>query len=125
MKKVYWEILASALFVLGGTFVVYGELENVRFFWGAQFLWSTALIIGRMVVAAGYYHQGWMVHKGHTAANVSAVLPLAVFVVQCILFIKGIYFHDWSLILGALIVNSGVVFSLWQIFKARSEESKQ
>ena len=27
-----------------------------------------------------------------------------------ILFIKGVFFNDWSLVFGALIVNSGVVF---------------
>lgn len=119
MKKIYIEILLTALFVLIGTYIVYGRLENLGVFWSAQMLWSAILMVGWVIVAAGYYHQGWLVHKGHTAIHVSAVLPSAVFVVQCILFIKGIYFDDWSLIFGAIIVNSGVVFSLYQILKAK------
>ncbi len=119
MKKVHLEILASVAFVLGGTYIVYGQLENIPSFWDAQELWSAALLLGWVVVSAGYFHQGWMVHKGHSALHVSAVLPSAVFVVQCILFVKGIYFKDWSLILGALIVNCGVVFSLYQILEAK------
>ncbi|OGG76568.1 hypothetical protein A2950_01025 [Candidatus Kaiserbacteria bacterium RIFCSPLOWO2_01_FULL_55_19] len=119
MKKVHWEIVASILFVFGSTYLVYGQLENISSFWDAQALWSLALIAGWMVVSAGYFHQGWMVHQGHSAANVSAFLPSVVFLVQCILFVKGIYFNDWSLILGAVIVNSGVVFSLYQILQAK------
>ena len=119
MKKVHWEILASIIFVFGSTYLVYGQLANISSFWDAQALWSLALIAGWMVVSAGYFHQGWMVHKGNSAAHVSLVLPSAVFLVQCILFVKGIYFDDWSLIFGALIVNSGVVFSIYQILQAK------
>jgi hypothetical protein len=119
MKKIYWEILASIVFVLGGTVVVYGQLKHFPIFWDAQSVWSVILIIGWIVVALGYYHQGWMVHKGHSAIHVSAWLPTTVFFVQCVLFVKGIFFHDWSLIFGALIVNSGVVFSLYHIFEAK------
>ncbi|MEK7479967.1 MAG: hypothetical protein AAB665_01615 [Patescibacteria group bacterium] len=36
-----------------------------------------------------------------------------------ILFIKGVFFNDWSLVFGALIVNSGVVFCLYQIGKRK------
>ena len=119
MKKVYWEIAASVVFVLGGTFLVYGQLEDKTAFWDSQSIWSVALNIGWMVVAFGYYYQGWMIHHGHTSTNVSAVLPSTVFVVQCILFVKGIFFHDWSLVSGALMVNSGVVFCLYQVIKAK------
>ncbi len=119
MKKVYWEILASVVFVLGGTFLVYGQLESNAAFWDAQSIWSIALIICWTMVAAGYYYQGWVIHHGHTSTNISAVLPSIVFTVQCILFVKGIFFHDWSLILGSLMVNSGVVFCLYQIIKAK------
>jgi len=107
--------------VLGGTFLVYSQLQGKTDFWDAQAIWSAVLALGWVVVAGGYYHQGWMVHKGHTALHVSAVLPSAVFVVQCILFTKGIFFNDWSLIFGAVIVNSGVVFSLYQIIKAKQK----
>ena len=124
MKKIYWEIIASIVIVLGGTFLVYSGLAQSVAFWNAQQIWSVVLMIGWIVVASGYYHQGWMVHKGHSATHVSAVLPSAVFMVQCILFIKGIYFHDWSLIFGALIVNSGVVFSLYQIVKAKRKRAQ-
>ncbi len=119
MKKVYWEILFSILFVLSGTFVAYRWLASITFFWNAQQVWSVALIICWMMVAAGYYYQGWMIHHGRGAQNISAVLPSIVFVVQCILFVKGIFFNDWSLISGALVVNSGVVFCLYQIIKKK------
>lgn len=119
MRKVYWEILASVVFVLGGTYLVYGQLKSNTAFWDAQSIWSAALIFGWTIVAAGYYRQGWIVHHRHTAANVSLLLPSAVFCVQCLLFIKGVFFYDWSLIIGALIVNSGVVFSLYQIINAK------
>jgi len=79
------------------------------------------LALGWVIVSLGYYHQGWLVHKSKSAEHVSIVLPVAVFMVQCILFVKGIYYKDWSLILGAVMVNSGVVFSLYQIIKSRSK----
>lgn len=119
MRKIFLEVLGCAIFVLFGTIFAYGGLEGVLQFWSAQNIWSALLMLGWIVVAAGYYHQGWLVHKGHTALHVSAVLPSAVFVVQCILFIKGVYFHDWSLMFGAIVVNSGVVFSLYQIISAK------
>ncbi len=120
MKKVHWEIVASMIFVLGGTFLLYGQLANNTAFWDAQFVWSMALIVCWTMVAAGYYYQGWMIHKGHTTVNVSFVLPSIVFIVQCILFVKGVFFHDWSLIFGSLIVNSGVLFCLYQIVKTKT-----
>lgn len=119
MKKIYWEILITTGIVLVGTSLAYSWLQGKVQFWDAQTVWSAILMLGWVVVASGYYHQGWLVHKGHTALHVSAVLPSAVFVVQCILFIKGVYFQDWSLIFGAIVVNSGVVFSLYQIWIAK------
>lgn len=119
MKKVYWEIVASVVFVLGGTFLVYGQLKNNVAFWDAQTIWSVALIICWMMLAAGYYYEGWMIHHGHSTKNVSAVVPSIVLVVHCILFVKGIFFDDWSLVYGSLIVNSGVVFCLYQIIKVK------
>src|SRR3989344_1028635 len=120
MKKVYWEILISIIFVLGGTFLVYGWLAHNVYFWNAQYIWSVGLIIGWSVVAIEYYRQGWMIHKAHTSVNVSALLPSTIFVMQCILFVKGVFFHDWSLMASALIVNSGVVFCLYQIVKVKT-----
>lgn len=70
------------------------------------------------IVALGYYHQGWLLSTGKNPNGVSQILPIAVFFVQCILFVKGIYYHDWSLIYGALIVNSGVAYSLYHLAKA-------
>lgn len=122
VKKLYWEILASIIFVLGGTVFFYGQLKNIPDFWNAQLFWSVALVIGWIVVSAGYYHQGWKVHKNRTTGNVSVFLPATVLCVQCVLFIKGIFFHDWSLIFGALIVNTGVVFSLYQILKVKGKK---
>lgn len=117
--KVILEIVISVAFVLAGTFFAYRLLAGSAGFWSAQALWSAALAIGWVIVAAGYYHQGWLVHIRRDAKEVSVILPLAVFTVQCVLFVKGIYYGDWSLIWGALVVNSGVTFSLSQIIKVR------
>ena len=108
------------MFVCISTIVVYWRLAGFSVFWDSQFLWSAGLAIGWVIVSLGYYHQGWIVHTSKSAEHVSIVLPMAVFVVQCILFVKGIYYNDWSLIVGAVMVNSGVIFSLYQILKARS-----
>lgn len=115
MKKLILEFSLSIVLVFIPTFIVYSILNDFPSFWDAQTLWSIILAIGWIVVAAGYYHQGWLVHKGKSAAHVSIVLPSAVFLVQCVLFIKGIYYSDWSLIWGAVVVNSGVIFSVYQI----------
>ncbi len=118
-NKIYLEISLCILFVAISTFFLYGSLVGFDVFWNAQFLWSSVLAVGWVIVSLGYYHQGWMVHQNKSAKNVSTVLPIAVFIVQCILFIKGIYYSDWSLISGAVMVNSGVVFNLYQIFKVK------
>lgn len=119
MKKVHVEIVLSLAFVAVATYFVYGQLVGVSNFWNSQMFWSTTLAFGWVVVALGYYNQGWIVHKSGSAEHVSIVLPIAVFFVQCILFVKGIFYNDWSLITGAIVVNFGVVFSLYQIIKAR------
>ena len=119
MKKLFWEILGSAVFVSFATLFLYGRLSGIVLFWDAQFLWSMVLAVGWVIVSLGYYHQGHMVHVNKSAANVSIVLPIAVFIVQCVLFIKGIFYNDWSLITGAVMVNSGVIFNLYQIIKVR------
>ncbi len=115
MKKVFLEIFFSLTFVAVATFLMYGQLVGVSDFWNAQNVWSIILACGWVVVSLGYYHQGYVVHKSKSAEHVSIVLPGAVFIVQCILFVKGIYYDDWALIFGALVVNSGVIFSLYQI----------
>lgn len=119
MRKIILEILASAIIVLVPTLFVYKKLAGIESFWNAQFLWSAGLAFGWVVVAAGYYHQGWLVKSLKKSKDVSIVLPIAVFFVQCILFVKGIYYRDWSLVWGALMVNSGVIFSLSQIIKVK------
>ncbi len=119
MKKLFPEILFSAVFVFGATFIVYNILKGISPFWNTQFVWSVVLAVGWVIVAAGYYHQGWLVHAKKSSANVSVVLPIAVFFIQCVLFVKGIYYQDWSLVWGAVVVNSGVVFSLYQIMRAK------
>ncbi len=119
MKKLFLEIFFSLVFVLGATLLVYGQLVGVENFWNAQNIWSVVLALGWIIVALGYYHQGYIVHKSKSASHVSIVLPIAVFVVQCVLFVKGIYYKDWALIFGALLVNSGVIFSLYQITHAK------
>lgn len=118
-KRLILEILGSLIFVFASTAFVYGRLAGVGSFWNAQFLWNIVLAAGWIIVASGYYHQGWLVHVRKKTDEVSIVLPTAVFFVQCILFVKGIYYRDWALILGAVVVNSGVVFSLYQIMKVR------
>lgn len=117
MKRIHWEVLLGLVFVVGGTFVAYNLLQNVHGFWTAQNIWSIILILCWMVVASGYWHQGWLVREAKSATHVSYLLPCAVFIVQCILFIKGIYYNDYSLIAGAVMVNSAVVFNLYQIFR--------
>lgn len=117
MKKVIIEIIAGVIFVLAGTYLVYINIEDITLFWQSQLVWSIILAIGWAVVSLGYFHQGWLVYKEKRADHVSLVLPATVFVVQCVLFVKGIYYGDWSLISGALMVNSGVTFSLYQIIK--------
>ena len=115
MRKMYWEILLASLFVVGGTFLMYRQLSSNPAFWDAQGFWNIALVICWAVVAFGYCRQGWLVRKARSAAHVSFLLPMVVFLVQCILFVKGIYYHDTSLIIGAVLVNCGVVFDLYQI----------
>ena len=119
MKRVHWEIILGIVFVLGGTFVVFNFLKNNQNFWTAQHFWNTTLVAGWTVVSAGYWRQGTIVHKARSATHVSLVLPLAVFFVQCVMFVKGIYYHDAALVCGALLVNSAVVFDIYQIFKYR------
>lgn len=119
MKKIILEILVSVILVFIPTFFVYKQLASISSFWSAQSLWSVILTIGWVVVATGYYHQGWLVHRTGNSRDVSIILPATVFFVQCVLFVKGIYYDDWSFVWGALIVNSGVLFSLYQILKSR------
>ncbi|MES3005285.1 MAG: hypothetical protein V4690_04275 [Patescibacteria group bacterium] len=118
-RKLVIEIILSIAFVFVGTYFIFGHLEHISQFWNSQNIWSLILSLGWVVVASGYYHQGWLIHEKHNAKNVSLLLPVSVFFIQCILFIKGIYYDDWSLIWGALVVNSGVSFSIYHIIKYR------
>lgn len=115
MKKIFWEIIFSMILVALSTFLIYGYLAGFRDFWDSQFVWSVILTFGLGVVSFGYFHQGWKVKKSNDASEVSIILPVAVFMVQCVLFVKGVFYGDWSLIAGALMVNSGVVFDIYQI----------
>ncbi|MEX2409973.1 MAG: hypothetical protein WD607_01150 [Candidatus Paceibacterota bacterium] len=119
MNKKLFEAIIVVLFVLIGTFFVYNQLKLVDSFWDSQFLWNIGMMICWAVVSIGYFNQGWLVYSRDDAQGVSIILPIAVFAVQCILFVKGIYYTDWALIAGALLVNSGVTFSLYQIAKHR------
>lgn len=121
MKKLILEIVGSVALVLIPTYFVYKQFAPLPEFWNAQFAWSIALVICWIIVAAGYYHQGWLVHRTHYAEDVSIILPIAVFFVQCILFVKGIYYRDFSLIIGAILVNSGVFFSMYNILKNKKQ----
>ncbi len=115
-RHLAFEILLSASIVFVPTAFAYQRLAPITSFWNAQSVWSIILGFCWLIVALGYYHQGWLVRTQQSAKDVSRVLPIAVFIVQCILFVKGIYYQDWSLVLGAVLVNSGVVFNLRQIF---------
>lgn len=115
--KTFLEVLGSIVLVVIPTLLIYGQLAGVTYFWTAQFLWSAVLAVGWVLVSFGYYHQGWLIHKRGSSKGVSLVLPAAVFCVQCVLFVKGIYYGDWSLIWGAVVVNTGVLFNLYQILR--------
>lgn len=117
MKRLHIEILLGILFVAGGTLTVYNLLAPVGSFWSAQNIWSTLLIICWCVVASGYWHQGFIVREAKSSTHVSLMLSVTVFLVQCILFVKGIYYKDISLIIGAVVVNSGVIFNIYQIIR--------
>ncbi len=119
MRKVHFEIILAILFVILPTLYIYDRLVGIEIFWSSQMIWSALLAIGWIVVSLGYFRQGWLVHHSGDAREVSVLLPMAAFSVQCVLFVKGIYYHDWSLIAGAIMVNSGVVFCLYNIFKAK------
>lgn len=121
MRKVF-EITGIIAFVLVGTGVAYLLLSGVGEFWDAQTIWSIVLAAGWVVVSLGYFHQGWLVHRDNSSAHVSVLLPAVVFLVQCVLFVKGVYYYDWSLIAGALLVNTGVLFSLSQIYINRKRK---
>jgi len=118
MKK-FLEIILSVVIVSILTFMSYSYFKGIPSFWNVQFAWSATLLLCWILVAGGYYHQGWLVHKEHNSREVSIVLPTTVFLVQCILFVKGVHYGDWSLVFGAVIVNSGVVFNLYHILKTR------
>ena len=118
MKKIL-EIILSVAVVSVLTLFVYSYLKGIPSFWDVQFAWSAVLALCWVFVATGYYHQGWLVHTQNNSKDVSIVLPITVFLVQCILFVKGVHYEDWSLVFGAIIVNSGVVFNLYHILRAR------
>jgi len=89
-----------------------------------QLYWSIGLIICWLIVAYGQYHQGRIIKQTGSCDNVSFRLPLAVFTAQLILLVKGIYYYDWSLISGCIIVNASVSYNLYQIVKTRLRQRK-
>lgn len=119
MKRIVILIMTSFAFVIGGTLIIYSRLSTIDIFWDSQTIWNFLLALCWIVVAFGYFHQGWLVRSGHTVQHVSTILPATVFVVQCILFIKGVYYGDWALMFGAVVVNSGTVFALYHILKTK------
>lgn len=114
------ELVAATLFVLVGTAITYSQLESLVEFWNAQTFWNFALIVCWGIVAFGYYHQGWVIGIKKNSSGVSIILPISVFIVQCILFVKGVFYKDTSLIIGALMVNSGVTFAIYRIYSYRN-----
>ncbi len=119
MKRVHVEIVLAILSVVGGTLFAYSILSTKQDFWDSQSFWNTVLLFCWAVVMLGYFRQGWIVHHARSSKNISLFLPIVVFFVQCILFVKGIYYHDVALIFGAVMVNSGALFSAYQIFRFR------
>lgn len=85
-----------------------------------QLIWSCLLAVCWIVVAYGQYTQGKKVRRNRSARNVSIYLPLAVIFAQSILFIKGLYYIDWSLIFGAIVVNGGAFYNLYFLLKFRN-----
>ena len=88
-----------------------------------QLFWSISLLICWVIVSYGQFHQGKIIKQKHNNKNVSIRLPLAVFIAQLILFVKGIYYNDWSLIAGCIIVNIGTVYNIVQIRKFHLKRS--
>lgn len=124
MRKVHWEILVSVVVVLGGTYLVYNGLAHNAYFWDAQRIWGMGLIVGWTVLSIEYFRQGWIIHHARTSANISVLMPSTYFILQCILFYKGVFFNDWTIIISSLIVNSGVVFYLYQVIKLKSRRAR-
>jgi hypothetical protein len=89
-----------------------------------QMFWNIGLMVCWLIVGYGQYHQGKIVQQGQSCNNVSIRLPVAVFTAQCILLVKGIYYTDWSLIGGFIVVNLGVGFNLFQIAKIKFAKRK-
>jgi hypothetical protein len=119
MKRVHFEVFLAIVSVVGGTLFTYHLLSGKPNFWNQQNFWNSVLLICWAVVMMGYFRQGWLVHKAKSSKNISLFLPIVVFFVQCILFVKGIYYHDVALIFGAVMVNSGAIFNAYQIFRFR------
>lgn len=119
MRKLQLEIILVVSFVVGATLLMYKWLAQNNVFWNSQSFWSVALLLCWTIVALSYYHQGAIIRKAKSSSHVSLLLPAVVFFVQCILFVKGIYYKDYALIVGAVLVNSGVVFEIYQILFLR------
>ncbi len=85
-----------------------------------QVVWSIILSVCWVVVSFGQYNQGKKIKTKETTKNVSVILPLAVIFAQVILFIKGVYYSDWSLIAGAIAVNIGALYNLFYLIKYRN-----
>lgn len=115
MRKLHVEIILVVAFVVGTTLLVYRWLAQNDAFWSSQSFWSIALLLCWVVVALSYYRQGAIIRKAKSSSHVSLLLPIMVFFVQCILFVKGVYYKDYALVVGAVLVNSGVVFEIYQI----------
>ncbi len=121
LKKLYIEIFVVLALVIFSTAIIYRLLSPVVSFWSTQNVWNIILLGCWSIVSIGYWHQGLMIHKAKTASHVSLFLPTAVFCVQCILFVKGIYYKDYALVVGAVMVNSAVLFDIKQIYHFKNK----
>lgn len=82
-------------------------------------IWSVGLEICWLAVAYGWYAQGKIVQQKGDYSNVSLKLPFIMFSTQCFLLAKGIYYDDWSLISGCILVNTAIVYALIQVTKVK------
>ncbi len=121
MGKLHLEVALGVAFVAGASFIAYNLLAQNAAFWNSQGFWNGALLACWAVVALSYYRQGAIIRKAKSASHVSILLPFVVFFVQCILFVKGVHYRDYALVIGAVLVNCGVVFEMYQIFSLKKE----
>ncbi len=82
-------------------------------------IWSILLMFCWIIVSLGQINQGMKIKKNKNIENISIFLPTTVFIAQTILFVKGLSYGDWSLIIGAVVVNIGTMFNVFNFLKIK------